>query len=192
MVVAGLLGDVLFHQPARGLEIQHEDLRLQQRGLHPLAFAGDVALQQRGEDAHGAEQAGGEVGDGNADPHRAFARRAGDRHQPAHALRDLIEARPLVIGAVLAEAGDAAIDDARIDLAHALIVDAELCLDVGAEILDHDVGLFDEPLEHLEALRVLQVRASSPACCGANSGSPSPGAGRPAARRRRPPAARRS
>ena len=45
MVVAGLLRHVLFHQPARGLEIQHENLRLQQRGLHPLAFAGDLALQ---------------------------------------------------------------------------------------------------------------------------------------------------
>ena len=93
MVVAGLLGDFLLHQPARGLEVEHEDLGLQQRGLHPLALARDLALEQRGEDAHGAEQAGGEVGDGNADPHRAFARRAGDRHQPAHALRDLIEAR---------------------------------------------------------------------------------------------------
>ncbi len=85
---------------------------------------------------------GGEIGDGNADPHRAFAGRAGDRHQPAHALRDLIEAGPLVVGAVLAEAGNAAIDDARIDLAHALIVDAELRLHVGAEVLDDDVGLF--------------------------------------------------
>ena len=162
MVVAGLLGDVLFHQPARGLEIQHEDLRLQQRGLHPLALAGDVALQQRGEDAHGAEQPGGEVGHGNADPHRALAGRAGDRHQPAHALRDLIEAGALVIGAVLAEAGDAAIDDARIDLAHALIVDAELGLDVGAEVLDHHVGLFRQPPEHLEALGVLQVERHRP------------------------------
>ena len=58
-----------------------------------------------------AEQPGREVGDRNADPHRALARRAGDRHQPAHALRDLIEARALAIGTVLAEAGDAAIDD---------------------------------------------------------------------------------
>ena len=62
-----------------------------------------------------------------------------------------------MIGPVLAEPGDAAIDDARIDLAQALIVDAELGLDVGAEVLDHDVGLRGEALEHLEALRVLQV-----------------------------------
>ena len=157
MVVAGLLGDILVHQPARGLEIQHEDLRLQQRGLHPLAFAGNLALEQRGQDAHGAEQPRGEVGDGNADPHRAFAGRAGDRHQPAHALRDLIEAGTLVIGAVLAEAGNRAIDDARIDLAHALIVDAEFCLHVGAEIFDDDVGLFHQPPEDLEAFRLFQV-----------------------------------
>ena len=133
-----------------------------QRGLHPLALAGNVALQQRGEDTHGAEQPGGEVGDGDADPHRALARRAGDRHQPAHALRDLIEARPLVVGAVLAEAGDAAIDDARVDLAQALIVDAEFCLHVGTKIFDHDVGLFRQPLEHFKALGVLQVQRHGP------------------------------
>ena len=128
-----------------------------QRGLHPLAFARDLALQQRGEDADGAEQPGREVRHGNADPHRALARRAGDRHQPAHALRDLIEAGALVIGAILAEAGDAAIDDARIDLAHALVIDAELGLHVGAEILDDDIGLLRQAPEHLEALWILQV-----------------------------------
>ena len=157
MVVAGLLGDVLFHQPAGGLEIQHEDLRLQERSLHPLALAGDVAFQQRGEDAERAKQPGGEIGDRDADPHRALAGRAGDRHQPAHALGDLIEARPLVIGPVLPEPGDAAVDDARIDLAQALVVDAELAFDVGAEVLDHHVSLLGEALEHFQALRVLQV-----------------------------------
>lgn len=162
MVVAGLFGDILFHQPARGLEIQHEDLRLQQRGLHPLALAGDVALQQRRQYAHGAEQAGGEVGDGNADPHRAFARRAGDRHQPAHALGDLIETRPLVVGPILPEAGDAAIDDAGIDVAQAFVIDAEAGFDIRPEILDHHVGLGSQPLEHREALGVLQVQGHRP------------------------------
>ena len=50
-----------------------------------------------------------------------------------------------------------AIDDARIDLAHALIVDAEFCLHVGAEIFDDDVGLFHQPPEDLEAFRLFQV-----------------------------------
>jgi hypothetical protein len=72
-------------------------------------------------------------------------------------LGNLIKARTLVVGAILSEAGDAAIDDARIDLADALVIDAEFCLDVGTEILDHNVGLLSEPLEYLEAFRVLQV-----------------------------------
>ena len=41
--------------------------------------------------------------------------------------------------------------------AQALVIDAELCLDVGTEVLDHDVGLFGKPLEDFEAFRVLQV-----------------------------------
>jgi hypothetical protein len=36
-----------------------KNLRLQQRGQHPLAFAGDFAFERRGEDAGGAEKAGG-------------------------------------------------------------------------------------------------------------------------------------
>src|SRR5262249_6431666 len=128
----------------------------------PLTFARHLALEQRGQYAHSAEEPGGEVSHGNADPHRTFTRRAGDRHQPAHALRDLIEAGALVIGAVLAEAGDAAIDDARIDLSHALVVNAELRLDVGTEILDDDVGLGSKAVEDLKTLRILQVQRDRP------------------------------
>ena len=62
-----------------------------------------------------------------------------------------------MIGAILAEAGNAAIDDARIDLAHALIVDAELGFDVRAEIFDDDVGFFRQALEYLEPFRIFQV-----------------------------------
>jgi hypothetical protein len=45
----------------------------------------------------GAEQPAGEVGDGNADPHRFLTGGTGGRHQAAHAFGDLIEARPLVV-----------------------------------------------------------------------------------------------
>ena len=65
---------------------------------------------------------------------------AGDRHQPAHALRDLVDAGAALIGPVLAKAGDAAIDDARVDLAHRLVIDAEPVLHVGFVVLDDDIG----------------------------------------------------
>ena len=103
------------------------------------------------------EQAGAEIGDRNADAHRPLPRQAGDRHQPAHALGDLVEARPVGIRPVLAEAGNAGIDDARIDLGERLVVDAEPLLHVGTEILDHDIGLLDHALEGGEPFRRLQI-----------------------------------
>src|SRR6202035_3673777 len=114
MIVAGLLGDFALHQIAGGLEVEHEDLRLQERSGDLLALFGFLALQKRDQDAGRRQQPGTEIGDRNADAYRALPRQAGHRHQPAHALRDLIETRPARIGPVLAEAGNAGIDDARI------------------------------------------------------------------------------
>jgi len=54
-------------------------------------------------------------------------------------------------------ARDAAIDDARVDFPNALIIDAELRLHVGAEVFDHDVSLFRQTPEHLEAFGILQI-----------------------------------
>ena len=56
------------------------------------------------------EQSGAQIGDRDADAHRALSGQTGHRHQAAHALRNLIEARPVGVGAVLAEAGDAGVD----------------------------------------------------------------------------------
>ena len=102
-------------EPARGLEIEHRDLRAKQRRLNPLAFAGLLALEQGDEDAHRAEDAGGEVGDGDAGANGTLAGEARDGHQPAHALGDLVEARAIGVRAVLAEAGNAGIDEARVE-----------------------------------------------------------------------------
>ena len=99
MVVAGLAGDLAGHQPARGLEVQHEDLRLQQRGVHPAPHAGALAVEQRHQDAQRQQVAGGQVVDRDADAHRPLPGHAGDRHQPAHALGDLVDAGPLGIRA---------------------------------------------------------------------------------------------
>ena len=87
-----------------------------------------------------------------------LARQAGDRHQPAHALRDLVEARPVRVRPVLPEARDAGIDEPRIDRGERLVIDAEALLHVGAEILHHDVGLGGHFLEHRDAFRRLQVQ----------------------------------
>ncbi len=161
MVVAGLLRHLAGDEIARRLEVEHGDLRLEQRGLHPLPLARFLALQQGDEDADGAIHPRGQIGDRDADPHRPLAGQAGDRHEPAHALRDLIEAGTAAIGTVLAEAGDAAIDDARIDRAQRLVVDAEAMLDVGAVVLDQHVGLRRHAPQDLLARLLLQVEGQA-------------------------------
>jgi hypothetical protein len=81
----------------------------------------------------------------------------GDRHEPAHALRYLVHpgARPVRAG--LAEAGNAAVDDARIDLLHVLPRDMQPVFHGGAHVLDDDIGLLDQPHEGGVALGRFQV-----------------------------------
>ena len=105
----------------------------------------------------GQQQARGQVGDRDADAHRPAAGLAGDRHQPAHALGDLVDAGARRVGAALAEARDRAVDDARVDLGHGVVVDLQAMLHVGAVVLDDDVGLLRELHEDRVAFRALEV-----------------------------------
>src|SRR5437667_273487 len=158
MIVARLRRDFLAERPARRLEVEHPHHRLEQRGVHPLAAAGALALEQRDEDAVREEHARGEIGHGNADAHRALARQAGDRHEAAHALGDLVVARAIAVRARLAEARDAAVHEARVDLAQRLVVDAEAVLDVRAEVLDEAVSPHGQALEDLDQPPLLEDR----------------------------------
>src|SRR6185437_16318083 len=50
-----------------------------------------------------------------------------------------------------------AIDQAWVDLLQALIVDLEAEFDVRAKVLDHDVGILRQPVQHLETFGILEV-----------------------------------
>ena len=97
MIGARLRRHLMIDQPARRLEVEHRDLRLQQRGVHPLPLAGALALDQREQDPLREIHAGGEVGDRDAHAHRSLPGQSGDRHQTAHALRDLVDPGPVAI-----------------------------------------------------------------------------------------------
>ena len=158
MVVADLARHLALHQIARALEIEHEHAApASSEVVHPLALARAVALAERRQHAERGEEAGREIADRDADAHRPAPGLAGDRHQPAHALRDLIDAGPVAIGPVLAEARDAGIDEPLVDRLQRLVIDAEAELDVGAVILDQDVGALDQAAEDGEAVGMLQV-----------------------------------
>ena len=107
--------------------------------------------------AERGEQAARHVVDRGAGAHRRPLRVAGHRHQPAHALRDLVEAGAVAVGAVLAEARDRGEDDARIDLRERFVVDPQPVLDVGPEVLDDHVGLLDQSQQQRVSRVGLQV-----------------------------------
>src|SRR6202040_3506912 len=127
----------------------------------PLPDAARLALDQRHHHRLREQQAGTEIVDRYADPHRPLTRQAGDRHQPAHALGDLVDTRALRVRPALAEPGNAAIDDAGIDLLHRLVIDAEPIFHLGAEILDDDVGLLRQFEEDRFAFLGLRVEGQA-------------------------------
>src|SRR5205085_1721454 len=124
-------------------------------------------------------QAARHVGDGGAGTHRPLPGSAGHRHQAAHALRDLVEARAVAVGPVLAEAGNARENDSRVYFAERVIVDAEAKFHVRAVVLHHHIRSLHQPLEHrarrgqlevqrhraLVAVQVLHVRIVALAGC---------------------------
>src|SRR5450759_4410780 len=155
MIVAGLPRYFAVDKPARRLKIHHVHHRLQERGVQPLPFARGFALQQRDQNTLGRENTSAQIGDRNTHAHRALFRQARDRHQPAHALCNLIEAGPPRKRAGLTEAGDAGVYQPRLILAQRLVVDTEPELGVGTKIFDHDIGRRDQTLENADALGFL-------------------------------------
>ena len=74
MIVAGLLGNLAADEPARTLEVEHEDLCFQQRSRDILSLLGFLPLEQRNENTECAKQSRGEIGDRNADAYRPLPR----------------------------------------------------------------------------------------------------------------------
>ena len=132
------------NQRVRRLVGEHRQLGVEQRHVDVRALASLLAPVKRGEDRDRGVHAGEQIGDRDPGAHRPAARlavgQAGDAHQPAHALDDVIIAGAVGIGPVLAEAGDRREDQPRIGRAQRLGVEPELVQPPDLEILDHDVG----------------------------------------------------
>ena len=115
------------------------------------------ARVQRGEDAERRVHPGGDVGDRDAGAHAAAAGLAGHADHAALGLDHEIERGAVAIRAVLAEAGDRAVDDARLPRARLRVADAELVDGADAQVLEHDVGAIEQPEEDRLALGMLQI-----------------------------------
>ena len=116
--IAGAPGHLAADQVVGAQVGQHRHLRVEQRHVDVLAFAGALGVAQRGQDGHGGVHAGEQVGHRHAHLLRAAAEvvaLAGDAHQPAHALDRVVVAGAVAVGPGLAEAGDAAVDEPRVE-----------------------------------------------------------------------------
>ena len=123
----GLVGDEIGAAAAEAAEAgalhQHVDRvvgeqrqhRVEHRHVDALPFAGALAGEEGAEDGVGAVDAGVEVGDRRRRLDRRPALLAGVRHDAAGGLEDQVHARLLRHRAGLAEGGDRAVDEARVD-----------------------------------------------------------------------------
>ncbi|KAF5299039.1 hypothetical protein FQA39_LY19195 [Lamprigera yunnana] len=144
--VACALRYVACVEVAHGLVGQHGHAYVEQGHVDVLAFAAAVARIQRGQDGAAREDAGEHISHRYAHFQRAAARFtvgvAGDAHQAAHGLHHQVVARTRRVGAGLAEAGDGAVDEARVDFLQAVVIQAIGFEPADLEVLDQDVGLF--------------------------------------------------
>ena len=124
-----------------GLITQHRDLTIQHRDIDLAATPGTGTLDQCGLNADDGEHACRQVPERDAGAHGQPAVFASQAHAARQRLHDHVVGRVVPIRAILAEAGNAAPDQARILTAHFLVRQAQLLDDARPKILDHHITL---------------------------------------------------
>jgi hypothetical protein len=102
-----------------------------------------LAMSQRRENRDGRVQAGHQIGNRDAGFLRSTAGTivalAGDRHEARHRLDDEVVTGTVFVWAVLAEAGDRAIDDARVRRGERCVIQSVAGQLPDLVVLDHDI-----------------------------------------------------
>ena len=86
---------------------------------------------------------------------------AGDRHDTGHCLDFAVVAGFGAGRTGLAEAGDRAVDQARVDLGQCLVAQTESVHHAGAEVFHDDVGLCGELQDDVSGGGLLQVQGQA-------------------------------
>jgi len=102
-------------------------------------------------------QPGTQVSHRQARPDGAVLRLARHAHQPAHALDDLVKARPPRIRTILTKAGNAGQDDARVDGLERCVIQPQAVLHIGAPVFHHHIRFGNHPLEDVHCPLFLEV-----------------------------------
>ena len=144
VLVALALGDLARGQVVEPLVDQPGDLGVEQRQVDLLASAGLVAVMQGGQDRGHGVHAAHDVGDADPDLVGLALDRAGQAHDPAQALGQVVVAGARRVGTGLAEAGDRAVDQARAVVLEVGVGEAVLGQAADLEVLHQDVAAGDQ------------------------------------------------
>ena len=141
---------------------QHPDLGVEQRHIDMLPLTGALAVGQCRLDGDDRVEAGEDIDIGDADLLRFALGCAGQVHKAAHGLDQKVVTGPRRVGTVLAEAGDRAIDDGRVDGLEARVVEAEPCQGADLEVLDEDIGTAGQPAHDLPPFLLPEIDHDRP------------------------------
>ena len=176
-----LRGSAPAAEPAGRLVREHRQVRVQEVDRDALAAAAP-RRSRRAPRGRRSSRRGASTTSTIATPDlRRRPRRAGDAHQAADRLHERVVAGQ-VAPAPLAEAGDLAVDDARIGFRDGVVAEPEPLERARPEVRDDDVRPLAEARRQLAVRVGAAGRARPSACCG------SPRGGRSRAPRRRPAA----
>ena len=151
MLVAGQARRLAVHEIIRRMRMHDGEAGFVQRGFEKLPDAGFLPLRQRHQNADRGVKPGGDVDQGNADPHRPALRRAGRGDHAGHGLDDGVIAGIAAARAVGAEAGNPAVHQSWKFGAQHVVADAPFVERARLEILDQDVGALQHLHQHRAA-----------------------------------------
>ncbi len=135
----------------------HADRAIHHGAFHMLSRSIEIARAQRAHNAECTVEAGHQIGDRLRDAHRLGAFRTVHAHQPAHGLSDEIEGGAVHIGAGRAIAVYIGGHQPRIERLQPRLAKTHLRHHAGAEIVDEDVGIRNQPLQHRAAARAIEI-----------------------------------
>ena len=105
--------------------------------------------------------AGADVGDSDSHFLRVAVRIAGEAHQSADSLHDLVVRRKPVVRPVLAEPGNGSVDDPRVYRLHRIVAQPEALHDTRGEVFHNDIGILGQLEENFLGLIFLEVESQA-------------------------------
>mmetsp|Transcript_85109 Transcript_85109/g.268448 ORF Transcript_85109/g.268448 Transcript_85109/m.268448 type:complete len:541 (+) Transcript_85109:417-2039(+) len=161
VVVANPDLPLLLRKVVHALVLQQGHGDVQHRDVDVLPHTSFRLVAQGGQDTNDGMETGCKVEHREAHLHRLTVGHAGDAHGAAHGLDEHIIGGPVLVGARLAEARDAAVDQAGVLLLQLLVAEPILAQRAGLEVLYQDLAAVEKSPNDLLTLCGREVQGNA-------------------------------